>query len=168
MSIDGGSLKESFDHIRTRLVKLETLETALPLLTVRLTNSINQTIPNNLLTLVDFDTIVYETIPDLVQLFDNTITVPTDGIYRIQAKVTFSSAGSGSRLLNIAVNGEFIDETEGRNSVAGLPTQLDLVIETNLEAGDIITAQVSQDSGSPLDLITSVSNPLLSISQIHL
>lgn len=168
MSIDGSALKEAFDHIRIRLIKLETLETAIAVPTVRLTNSTIQSIPNNTLTTVDFDTLVYETIPDLADLSTNSITVSTSGIYRIQAKVTFDSAATGTRLLNITVNGTPIDEVEGHSGVAGLPTQLDLVIEASLTENDVVTAQVSQDSGGPLNLLTSTSNPLLSISKVRL
>ena len=110
-----------------------------------------QSIPNFTNTLVTFDT----------EEFDNgafftapstTLTIPSAGVYHLQATASFTANATGIRIIEIHVNGTLRASQSQQNIGGGTPDSLSTGCHRLCAAGDTVTFRVFQNSGGPLDL----------------
>jgi len=82
------------------------------------------------------------------------ITAPMDGVYVVSAGVLWGQNATGTRYLGINVNGNGLaaDERQANGGAGAGSTTQNVTAETVLHAGDFVTAEVNQTSGSSLVL----------------
>lgn len=110
-----------------------------------------QSIPDNANTLVTMDT----------EEFDNgafftapstTLTIPSAGVYNLQATGAFAANATGIRIVEIHVNGTIRAGASANSIGAGTPTALSAGCSRLCAQGDTVTMRVYQNSGAPLNL----------------
>jgi hypothetical protein len=138
----------------------------------RITNTATQSLTNNTLTKITFNTA--SSTPDIDSYdpqgwFDNAndrIVVGQPGFYNITANVGFATNATGRRLVQIQVNGS----DRGSVQVAALSGATTLLIaSTNvyLEATDYVEVHALQQSGGALNTVSVTGvYPVLSVGRI--
>lgn len=130
----------------------------------RLTNSATISAPNGASTLT-FDTETHDT-GGMHSTSSNTsrITIPTggSGMYLIGAGVEFAANATGTRDLNLRINGTTVIATSRATAASGTSaTRLMTNTIYPLNAGDYIEAQINQSSGGNLNInATSEFTPI--------
>lgn len=121
----------------------------------RVRSSGNQSIPNATFTALTFNTEDFD-IWDLHESVTHPtrLTIPTTlpGIWIVRANVTFAANATGTRAIELRLNGSTV--TAGPNGVFALAsgtTAIQVVTSFNLSAGDYIEALAYQDSGGALN-----------------
>lgn len=123
--------------------------------------STTQSIPNAVGTAVSFD----------VEHFDNDamfaptstqITVVEDGLYDLSGFVSWASNATGYRSVQLALNGTRIVGNL-QSTHTGVAVGVSVACTRNLTAGDNITLVVDQNSGSALNVDTTLGRPQLSV-----
>jgi len=85
-----------------------------------------------------------------------TLTCKTGGIYILSGNVRYNNAVTGTRILNIVINGSTsIVYDRVAALVGGIPTYLNISTIYSLNTNDTITLQTYQDSGYALQIIGS-------------
>ncbi len=113
-----------------------------------------QSIPNNTVTVVVFNSTIFE-VDDTGRLTPNTgtgvVTVNEAGIYRVTAGISFVLNTTGQRILDIYVDGTAKSRKQGDTSSVGSWAE-NVSTLVKLAATNTIDVRVSQTSGSALDL----------------
>ena len=89
------------------------------------------------------------------------LTFPVDGVYLIEASVSFDTDNTGYRLLKLNRNGGGSDVTDIRNGVDGNSTTVRFTHITPRTAGDYYEMVVHQNSGGDLDVVAKISVTIL-------
>lgn len=131
--------------------------------------AISQSIPNNALTVITWDTIVInDYVTPMFSLGAPTIITMTEpGFYSISAHVSFAPNAAGYRQIRIEMNGNPITAQSLNN--LGASVGIDLNIGANVytpTAIDQIRVTVFQNSGGALGTSTSPIIPRLSVARI--
>jgi hypothetical protein len=142
-------------HIKKGQVKTQDLARSIP--AVRVTRTTNQTIPNNPLTPLAWNSERYDT----ARMHSNTmnssrVKAPVTGIYNITLEVAWGGDPDGFRYIDVERNGT----TEIAIDEVNPPPAGDqsLTTQTRLRAGDFIVAFAQQNSGGPLDIFKSTTH----------
>lgn len=133
------------------------------------TRSVTQSIPNNSLTVITWDTIV---INDYVlPLFSlgapTVITLTEPGFYSVSAHVSFNANATGYRQIRIEFSGTAVTAQSLEN--LGASVGIDLNIGANVYTAtntDTIRVTVFQNSGGALGTATAPIIPRLSVARI--
>jgi hypothetical protein len=114
---------------------------------------------HNTLQVVDWDTENYN---DGIPFSAGVYTIPSDGYYQINAKVTWNNNAVGTRSVRVLVNGA---STEGGianfnsvNSTNGIAASISRTLK--LKTGDLVMVQALQSSGGALTLAGAAYNTL--------
>lgn len=97
-------------------------------------------------------------------LESGNVKILTAGVYEVCISVVFASSATGIRALHGAVNG-----TRKGNSLVGASGStvgLTLTFFVNASVNDLITAQVVQTSGNPLDVVNDARYTYLQIRKV--
>lgn len=141
--------------VRDLRARVEALEAQSGDISVRVFNSTNITIPNSGTPTLNFDMERWDThdIHDTAVADNKKLTVQTAGKYYIFAHVTWQATGSGGgRSLGILLNGGTVIAEEGHPT--GATTSMSVSTHYDLVVGDILELQVSQASGSTVDILS--------------
>lgn len=116
----------------------------------RVRHSVNQSIPNNTVTTLTFDTEDFDTDGFHSPALPTRLTVPVVGIYHITASVSWPSNAAGLRAMVILLNGA---TTLMRDQRAPFAAENFNMGETTVElaAGDFVEVTVIQTSGGALN-----------------
>jgi hypothetical protein len=131
-------------------------------------NSIGQSIANNSIVPVSFNIEEFDSANLHSAGSPTRLTAPIAGIYQVNATVTFSLNATGVRSLSLYVNGTNVNPVGAMQvpavTAASFPT-LTAGGLVKLAAGDFVTASVSQNSGSTLEVLGtgSFSGPRFSM-----
>jgi hypothetical protein len=88
----------------------------------------------------------------------NGFTIATAGVYRIGANIRWAANATGQRVLYLQVNSSTYIAIASQQAVTGgNPTDMSIVTEYALSAGDTVRLQAFQDSGGALN-ITAAGN----------
>tara|TARA_R110000868_G_scaffold11064_3_gene54330 strand:- start:1072 stop:1572 length:501 start_codon:yes stop_codon:yes gene_type:complete len=122
----------------------------------RLTNSANISLTNNLATAVTFDTETHDT-GGMHSTSSNTsrITIPTggSGMYLIGAGIEFAANATGTRDVNLRINGTtIIASSRATATSATSATRLMTNTIYPLNAGDYVEIMAFQNSGGALNI----------------
>jgi hypothetical protein len=130
---------------------------------VILSHDANQSIPNNSEVPLNFNTELYDPL-GMHTGSAAQITIPRAGLWLITAGVNWELNGTGSRLIQVARNGDTNDDSVSliEAPASGIPTaQMGSGLQ-RLAVGDTVEVQVMQDSGSALNARgISPNDPLL-------
>lgn len=121
-----------------------------------------QSIPNDTYTIVNFDADLFDTasVHDEVAAQDK-MTAPTSGIYQVSAGVAWDASGTGVRELTLMSDAGIFDTQVAAVSASGLSgttTYQNVTTTVALDAGEDVWVYALQNSGAPLDLLSSSSN----------
>ena len=135
-----------------------------PDISCKLTNTTNQSIPNNSLTMITWDTEEYDT-DGMHTGSDTEIVIQTAGKYHVTAQVMWADNNTNSRFISIHVNGARVASVR-RTAFFSSEDGVDWSGE--LEVNDTIELQVYQDSGGSLDFDhTGSTKPYLEAHKIN-
>ena len=111
-----------------------------------------QSIPNNALTIITFDTEVYDD-NDYIDIGGNAtrITVPSDGDYLFVVYAQFDTSATGYRQVRLLKNGATSLEPQRINPISSTLTAFTATFTVRLVTSDYVELQVFQDSGGPLN-----------------
>ncbi len=124
--------------------------------TVRVTSSVNTTVPNGAFTAIPMNTERFDAANlHRTDVDTSRLTVTTAGIYLVTANVTWAPSGAGARELNVRKNGativaRVVQPGDGVNTADQSATTL-----VQLNAGDFVEVVVRQNSGAPLGVATA-------------
>lgn len=123
----------------------------------RVTRSTAQTIPDGVVTSLDFTAEAYDTANLHAAGNPARLTAPIPGVYSIAVEVPWEDGATGFRQVRVELNGgasnlafDQVPPVSGSATAQGLTTQQRLL------AGDFIEVRVAQTSGSDLD-VTSLN-----------
>lgn len=121
----------------------------------KLRNTVAQSVPNNAVTGVVYNTVVYDSYAArsegaMANAATETITIRKTGLYLIVNKVAFLASVVGVRRLDINKNGALF-HTKTRAGFTGGANVVDISTIEVLTAGDTITSSAYQNFGSALD-----------------
>lgn len=123
----------------------------------RLTTAGAVSLANNVLTVIPFDTVRFNS-GEWVVATPTRITAIVDGIYSVSGSVSFSPNSTGQRKLSIRQSGTLeIASEQVVNASASLPTNLTVSTITELLAGDYVELSALQNSGGNLSLLKSTN-----------
>lgn len=133
------------------------------------TRAVTQSIPNNVLTPITWDTIVInDYVLPLFSLGAPTlITLTEPGFYSVSAHVSFAANAAGYRQIRIEFSGTAVTAQSLNN--LGASVGIDLNIGANVYTGtttDTIRVTVFQNSGGALGTAASPIIPRLSVARI--
>lgn len=134
---------------------------------VNVTRSTTQSIPNNTTTDVSF-TVETSDRSSLVAVTLTSVTVPAAlaGVCLITTYAQFEANATGFRVLGIQIDGAtYADHRREAMTTAAQPHCMHVCMTRLLTAGQVIKAQVFQNSGGALNIGTSTP-PQLTISRI--
>jgi len=119
-------------------------------ISAKVTKTTDQSIPNNVLTMVTWDSESYDTdnMHDTV-INNSRITFNTAGKYSILAQSEWGINSGGFRFMDIMKNG--VDSIARVRDLADNAAEHNLAFVGEFEVGDYIELQVFQDSGGNLD-----------------
>ncbi|HDR9048751.1 TPA: hypothetical protein QDA94_002982 [Burkholderia vietnamiensis] len=133
-------------------------------------NSSAQSIPNNAATTITGWTKVSDRVNANFNPSTGTFTAPATGYYKVDAQVTFASGAGivgGSYLCQILVNGSAVAVgSKFSETTANVARSTSVSAVVSMTAGQTLTIQAYQNSGSAVTLVSSASQTLLSISRI--
>ncbi|HDR8986932.1 TPA: hypothetical protein QDA89_005932 [Burkholderia vietnamiensis] len=133
-------------------------------------NSSAQSIPNNAATTITGWTKVSDRVNANFNASTGTFTAPATGYYKVDAQVTFASGAGivgGSYLCQILVNGSAVAVgSKFSETTANVARSTSVSAVVSMTAGQTLTIQAYQNSGSAVTLVSSASQTLLSISRI--
>jgi len=109
-----------------------------------------QTIPNNVFTLVDFDTLE-DDIDEAFSLSTNGVIIPTDGYYDVTGRVVWTGSSTGIRTLSIYLNGSEIISTQMGSGTTGTLVQ-QISHSRHFDLDDNIQLYCRHNIGSDLNL----------------
>ena len=121
----------------------------------KLRNTVLQTIPNNAVTGVVYNTVLYDSYAArsegaMANAATETITIRRAGLYLIVNKVAFLASAVGVRRLDINKNGALF-HTKTRLGFTGGSNVVDISVIEVLAANDTITSSAYQNFGAGLD-----------------
>lgn len=124
--------------------------------TFRRQRSSIQSIPNDILTTVDFTGAAAGSF-DRGSFFTapSTFTIPSSGIYIFGGTVAFADNATGTRYIDVLKNGTTILASYESNSNVGAIHFVTVSSSAPLYASDIITMRVRQTSTIPLDIVVN-------------
>ena len=115
--------------------------------------SSNQTVANNSLTYVTFDTETFDT----AGLFDpgaQGLKAPVAGLYLVTGSVRWKANDNGTRFTAFQIDGGPYIAPDWRNAtVGGASTDQEISSLIALQANQVVRLRVYQTSGAPLDLL---------------
>lgn len=112
----------------------------------------NQTIPNNITTILNFDNEIFDTESYHDNVTNNSrLTIPEDGFYVLTGTIDWDQNATGERQLQFFKNSSSIDLVERDTAVAGFRHRQNGATITQAIAGDYFELGVFQNSGAPLD-----------------
>lgn len=119
----------------------------------RVFHNTSQSIPNNTVTVVTFNSERWDT--DVIH--DNAtnnsrLTCKTAGVYDIGANVRFASNATGMRSLRLRLNGVTDIAEENRTALSGVATVFIVFTEYLLAVNDYIEVSAFQNSGGSLNI----------------
>jgi hypothetical protein len=121
----------------------------------RIYNSANESIANNTVTTVTWNSNRYD-VHGISNV--NGFTIVTGGVYRVGAGVRWAANATGQRVLYIILNGvTFLKINAQQAIIGGNPTDMGIETEYAFVAGDTVRLQAFQDSGGALN-ITAAGN----------
>lgn len=122
---------------------------------VRVRRSTNQSIANNTLVAVTFDTESYDTDGmHSTSVNTNRLTIVTPGKYATKAKAVYEASVSGVVAAFLRVNGTITIDFDQRPPAAGVVTSVSASGEYAFAAGDYIEFIAYQTSGGALNLLS--------------
>lgn len=126
----------------------------------RIFNSGNIAIPNNINTIISFNSARFNSGEWDSGVNPSRITCAVDGIYCISGSVSFAAAAGGSRKVSIRQNGSTELATQqpvGTPTIAGTANTVNLSVSTitKLNAGDYVELTVLQTSGADLNVLSA-------------
>jgi hypothetical protein len=86
------------------------------------------------------------------------LTAPIDGLYLVEASLEWAANSTGRRQLEVVKNNAVFEEGDTRPAIGLGDTEQSIASEMNLNAGDYVAVQATQDSGSALSLPDSELN----------
>lgn len=129
----------------------------------------NITIPNNTLTALTIDNLVYDTGGFYSASHPTRLTAPVAGLYLIRGEVSWSnSTVTGIRTLSIYVNGSAFIPATADDGLTTRPDRVEQTVITDylLAANDYVELKVYQTSGGNLDILQQDWSPVFSIVRI--
>lgn len=133
------------------------------------TRAVTQSIPNNVLTVITWDTIVLNDY--VLPLFNlgapTLITLTEPGFYSVSAHVSFAASATGYRQIRIEFSGTAVTAQSLEN--LGAAVGIDLNIGANVYTStntDTIRVTVFQNSGGALNTAAAPIIPRLSVARI--
>jgi hypothetical protein len=139
-------------HIKDGQVKTRDLATSIP--AARVTRTAGQSIPNNALTPLAFNSERYDTAAMHGNETNNSrLTAPVRGIYTVTLEISWLFNATGLRTIDLAKNGTAeiaVDTTSP--PAAG---DQEITTQVRLRAGDFVVARAEQDSGGALSISKS-------------
>lgn len=124
---------------------------------VRVEHSVAQSIANNTLTTLSFDTEIFDT--DGMHVGganDDRLTAKTAGIYLITFAVEWESNGAGSRFVGVRENGAALIFRDRRTAISA--TESTTVGLHKMAVDDFVTVDVLQTSGGALDVSSNTTS----------
>jgi hypothetical protein len=121
----------------------------------RITRAASQSIPNNTITAISFDT-EREDPDDMHESVTNPtrVTIADAGYYEFGGSVEFAQNATGVRALHLRVNGSVLWAVSGVvNAGSGSAVQLNMNSKLNLAASDYSELTVYQNSGGALNVV---------------
>ena len=130
-------------------------------------HSVAQTIANNTITSLAFDTELADT-DSMHSTVSNTsrITANTEGLYAMFASVQFAGNTSGVRTVSIVLNGSTTLVTQDAENLGTNAIKLSCSTVYPLDANDYVEVRVRQDSGGNLDCQSSAGLPNFRVAWI--
>ena len=121
----------------------------------RITRGSNQSIANNSLTYVSFDTEVFDTAGLYDPVNPQVLTAPIGGLYLLTASVRWAASATGTRFATFNVSPSFVYlAPDWRNPVTGgVQTDQEFSTLVALQAGQQVRVRVYQTSGGSLNLL---------------
>lgn len=137
----------------TKKVQVQNAVKAVPAIWARVFHNTSQSIPNNTVTAVTFNSERWDT--DVIH--DNAtnnsrLTCKTAGVYAIGANVRFASNATGMRSLRLRLNGVTDIAEENRTALSGVATVFIVFTEYPLVVNDYIEVSAFQNSGGSLNI----------------
>lgn len=128
----------------------------------------NQSIPNNSITTVTWQTAVYDTDSYWSAGDATKISIPADGLYQIMANVAFEANATGTRAFVIQVNGDSDDYVLRPRGAATNAGEWAFYGATNaiLHEDDYLEMTAYQNSGAARNLVSGGNSPSISIVRI--
>jgi len=122
--------------------------------------SSSQSIPNRVWTYVAFNSVAFDT-DGMTASGSDRLVINTPGFYVVGLSAQFAANSTGTRGLNILVNGsEIAMHLQNALTAAGYDKPfLTFAPAMQYDAGDVIRARVFQESGGALNLIYSSTAP---------
>lgn len=132
-----------------------------------LTDAGAQSIPNDTLTAIDFDTENYDASAMHDTVTNNSrVTIGEDGNYLIIGVVAFASNAVGYRQIGITINGGTDDVRMATAPANGTLASIMIAEQINLSAGDYIEIFVRQTSTAALNTSQFGETPHFSVTKI--
>lgn len=127
----------------------------------RMRNSVNQSIPNNTATTVQFDTTVFDT-AGMAQPANDRLVIPSAGVYEVGGWVQWASHATGRRSLLVRhVGATVAGHTTPAVIEATRVTEQSASAIVLAAAGDVVELIVIQESGGSLNLETNTNRPAI-------
>jgi hypothetical protein len=127
----------------------------------RVYNSIAESIPNNATTQLTFDSEHWNTDNNHSTITNTSrLTCQTAGIYIVVAQAAFAANVTGTRIIYINKNGDYVNPWCTFNSNYALQNtgfSMELVTILQLNVGDYVEASVYQNSGASLNINTATN-----------
>lgn len=119
-----------------------------------------QSIANNTITALTFDTEQYDT-DTMHSTVSSTsrVTATTEGLYAMTASVQFAANTTGVRTVSIVLNNATTLVTQDAENLGVNAIKLNVATQYFLSTGDYVEVQVRQDSGGALNCESSAGLP---------
>jgi len=118
----------------------------------RATATVAQSVTDNTFEPLQFPTVDYDTSSIIV---GNTLVASQTAFWEVFGSVAFDINGSGVRGMRLFVNGGSGKDLDVRNAVVANTATVSVQSTVFLNAGDIVTFDVFQDSGGGLTILTA-------------